>query len=982
MVATCLIAAATAVAADGASAQAQQGFRFNLRGMSLDAALRRYARITGRQIIYRSETVATRPAPSLVGTYSADDALNLLLEGAALRVQQVRPGVLVLTPAEGGKAPPVEQATGADGEDAAEEVVVTGTIIRGRQPAGAMVTTIDRRAIDRSVRSSVADVVALLPQNSGATGNDAATLGGIDRTSLNSSLASSPNLRGLGSDATLTLVNGRRQAGSGGRGDFTDLSTVPLAAVDRIEILADGASAIYGSDAVGGVVNVILKRDYEGLDLRLRSGVGSGAEPANQQAGLLAGMRWSGGGVLAAYEYDRRGRLPSAARERTRSSDLRRLGGDDWRSYFSSPGTILRLDPVARAFVPAFAIPPQTDRPSRTDFTPGRNLENQFALTDTLPLQERHSVFVRGTQALLEGVEVFGEARWAQRGFEYALPPSTATFAVTPANPFFVSPDGAPFSVVAYSFGDDLGPIRSDGTVEAVSLTGGVTAGLGLGWQVDAYYLQSRENTDERTRNLVNTTALAEALGSAADNPQTSFSAVRDGFFNPYGSGSSNRQAVLAFIGSGSSGSWRRSSLSTAVVKLDGPLFALPGGTVRAAVGGAWRREALRSGGFLFDSGIAARDVPGRSASREIEAAFAEVSVPVFDAEQGFGIGRLDVAAALRHERYSDFGTTTNPKVGATWRVSGGLEVRASWGTSFRAPSLPEIYAPFQVAPTQLPTAAGTNTAVLFMSGGNLDLRPETAETISGGVTFRPLADSKLSLGYFRTSFDDRIDRPALQSVLRALVDPVFSPFVARVDPTTNAADLTRVQALLARPEAVDPGALPPTSYRAIVDGRYVNTSTLLVEGLDVSAAAETRLGAGSLSASVDASIVLRYSQRLTPVAPLVPLVSTVGNPPRLKARATLDWTAATFGVTAASSMVGAYSDQDRVPASPVSAWVTFDLQLRAIPKRRGMSVALDVRNLFDRPPPFVNRTGGIAYDPANADVLGRTFAVQVTRTW
>ncbi|UZK67856.1 TonB-dependent receptor [Sphingomonas sp. M1-B02] len=972
---------------DSVQAQAAQSYRFSLSGLSLDAALRQYSRITGRQIIFRPETVAGRPAPKLIGTYDADTALALLLNGVTVRVEHVRPDVIVISAA--GDAAQVSEIAPVQGRDmeaaaqASEPIVVTGTTIRGAMPAGASVTTIDRRAIDRSTRASVADVVSLLPQNSGATGSDAATLGILDRSSLNYSLASSPNLRGLGSDATLTLVNGRRQAGSGGRGDYSDLSTIPLAAVERIEVLKDGASAIYGSDAIGGVVNIILKQDYEGADTRLRSGIGTSGAPANYQASQLAGVRWGGGGVLVAYEYDRRGSLASSERAVTRSADLRPLGGSDWRSYLSAPGTVLRYDTVARAYVPAFAIPASTDRPSRQDFTPGRNLESQFELTDTLPLQERHSVYVRGDQEVASGIEFFLEGRWARRRFSYALPPSTATIAVTAANPYFASPDGTPATIIAYSFGDDLGPIDARGWVDAASITGGMTADIWSGWQLDAYFLHSRERSGSTTSNKINSSALSEALGTAPDNPATQFRAARDGYFNPFGSGMSNSQSVLRFIGSGVSGSTGRSSLATAVAKLDGPLLRLPAGSLRLAVGGAWRGETLESGGFNFDSGTAPRPVSTTYADRQIKAVFGELSIPVFDVAQDAGPGKLDLSAAIRHEEYSDFGKTTTPKVGATWRIAGPLSLRASWGRSFRAPALPEIYSTFGVSPTLLPTGAGTTTPVLFLSGGNPALKPETADTITGGLAFQMSRRVRLDINYFRTRFVNRIDRPALQSILTALTDASLSPFVERLDPVTNPADLARVQTLLADPGAVDVDALPINSYRAIVDGRYVNTSKVEVEGLDVEVDANMALGAGTISATAGASYLFRYSQQITPTAPTLGLVSTVGYPARFKSRSSLDWSDGGFGATLSATYVGSYRDIDSVPSRRVPAWLTFDLQLRATPQSaRGFTLSLDARNLFDRSPPFVNRAAGVGYDPANADVLGRLISVQVSKTW
>jgi outer membrane receptor protein involved in Fe transport len=986
-IAALLLSSVAVLPARAQTQQAAATYRFAIRDMPLEQALRSYARVTGRQIIFQPATVGTGRAPDLVGSFDADTALKILLKEVPVRVERVRPGVFVISLAA-QVASSLEHSADAvsvfdEVTEPTQDIVVTGTIIRGTAPAGASVSTIDRRAIDRSTRTNVADVVALMPQNSGGTGTDAAVFAGIDRTSQNSSLASSPNLRGLGSDATLTLVDGRRQAGSGGRGDFADLSSVPLAAVERIEVLKDGASAIYGSDAVGGVVNVILKKDFRGADTRLRSGIGEGGSPANYQFNQLVGTTWNGGGVLAAFEYENRGSLASRDRASTRSADLRPFGGSDWRSFYSAPATILTYDAVAKAYVPGYAVPAYTDRPRRQDFAPGSNLENQFALTDILPEQKRHTMFLRAHQTVLPGIELFGEGRWSRRRFQYASSPSASLFVVTGANPYFVSPDGSAASIVAYSFGDDLGPSRVKGWVDAASLTGGATADLGSAWQLDTYYLFSRERSGDRMTNIINSSSLSEALGASADNPITTFSARRDGYFNPYGSGASNNSELLDFVGSGYSGSRRRSSLSTAVVKFDGPLFRLPAGLLRVALGGAWRRETLSSSGYSFVSGTVEAPTTPAAAARDLSALFGELSIPVLDETAGFGIGRLTMSAAARYEKYSDFGGTTNPKVGATWELSKALELRASWGTSFRAPALPEVFSASRVTPTQLSSASGATLPVLILSGGNPDLGPETADTLSFGIALKPFSRTRLDVGYFRTAFNDRIDRPGITNVTRALTDPTLAPFVSLIDPLNSAGDLDRVKAIAADPGAVDVAYFPLTAYRAIIDGRYVNTAKVVVEGLDVALSRSDNLFGGVISANVGAAYLFRYSQQLTSAAPVSDKSSTVGFPTKLKARTSVDWSGGPFGVTLSSTYVDSYRNTDLTPVQRVGSWLTFDLQTRAhVGGDRGFTLSMDARNLFNRSAPFVNRVGGIGYDAANADVLGRNLSVQVTKSW
>ncbi|MFD2499803.1 TonB-dependent receptor plug domain-containing protein [Rhizorhabdus histidinilytica] len=195
----------------------------------------------------------------------------------------------------------------------------------------------------------------------GGTATEDSLSTGSDRSFPNTGFGSGANLRGLGSDATLVLVNGRRMAGSGGKGDFTDLSSIPVGSIARIEILADGASAIYGSDAVGGVINMILKKDFEGAETRARFGSATSGSLRDYQFSQLAGTRWSTGHIMASYEYSKRAALPSADRRFTRSADLRPLGGDDFRNSYSIPATVLRFDPGLGTYVPGFAVPDGQD---------------------------------------------------------------------------------------------------------------------------------------------------------------------------------------------------------------------------------------------------------------------------------------------------------------------------------------------------------------------------------------------------------------------------------------------------------------------------------------------------------------------------------------------------------------------------------------------------------------------------------------------
>src|SRR3989344_9335967 len=239
-------------------------FQFDIPAGSRDQCLRRYIAQTCRQLLYPSALVSERQVRGIKGEMDADRALQLLLAGQPISYRKRGRNVIVLLaakppapstpsvrrPRETTRAKPAASLPQAPVQaDELQElpIVVTGSNIRSSGAGVSPLIELSAEDIERTGSGTIAEALALLPQNFGGTGNEDTSPTGSDRTINNLGLGASVNLRGLGSDATLTLVNGRRVAGSGGRGDFTDLSTIPLGAVEKIEVLPDGASALYGS---------------------------------------------------------------------------------------------------------------------------------------------------------------------------------------------------------------------------------------------------------------------------------------------------------------------------------------------------------------------------------------------------------------------------------------------------------------------------------------------------------------------------------------------------------------------------------------------------------------------------------------------------------------------------------------------------------------------------------------------------------------
>lgn len=979
---------------------------FNIEAGTLDAALMAYAKQTGRQLIYPAELVAGRRTNGLNARLSPDEALDRLLVGTGIVVRRSRPDVLVLqrggTTEASGQEDQTATAGGAGmiatplpGQQTArpasatlvDEVVITGSHIRGAKGGASPIAIIDREDIDRSGYATVADALNALPQNFGGVGTPNSTLVGADALGTNSAVATGLNLRGLGSDATLVLVNGRRMAGTGLRGDFADVSAIPTAAVERVEVLLDGASALYGSDAVGGVVNIILRKRFEGAELRARVGGASGGAQEVQVAQTL-GRTWRSGHALLSYEYYRRDALSYAERDYTATADLRRFGGTDHRTYYSRPGNILLFDPAVAAYRPAWAIPADEDGLGLTpgDFLAGQvNLDNPNQGMDLLPRQERNSVYASFAQSLGSRIELSADLRYSRRTFAYNTAPPVATLTVTNANPYFVSPNGAASNLIAYAFYDELGSSRATGSSESLGVSGGLTVDLGGDWRAEAYGAFGQETNPVRFDRAINSLLLREALGATPDNPQTAFNAARDGYFNPYGG--ANPRAALDAIGSGYTAAEIRNRVASVNFIMDGRLLELPAGSLKLAIGGQLRRETFNQEIVSFRSTAIPVTRRQPTYQRDVMAAFLELRAPLIGpGGDGAGQNRLELSLAGRVERYDDVGTTTNPKVGLTWAPVTGLKLRSTYGRSFRAPALSEVHDAGTLGAAFLPSGS-TSVLSVLRYGGNSDLEPETAESWTAGVDITPpqLPGFSFSATWFDIAFDNQIGQPVFRNLVGALTDPALASFVTLID-ASRPADLARVTALITDPTFTSPGLYPANAYGAIVDARSVNTAQARVTGMDVTGTYGFSWGRDRFDLSANLSRLFRYDRQLTPSSPVDDILDTPGNPVDLKGRATLSWTRGDIGATLGVNYVDAYRD---AAGKTVGSWTTTDVQVRwqasaAEGPMRGLMLAASVQNLFDVAPPFYDAPApqNVGYDAANADPLGRMFALQLTKRW
>lgn len=306
---TCIVALATPAAA--------QTREYNIPAGSLKSALDAYVRQSGRQVVYRADQVRSARSPGTRGQQSPEAALAAILAGSGFTTRA--DGNLVAIVRTGNGSASAQSGSGeatagsAAADDESAEIIVTGSRVRGAAPASP-VSVIARDDIDRSGASSVAEVLQTLPQNFGGSLNVTNFGASGSQAISNPGGAASASLRGLGADATLILFDGHRIAKTGFT-NASDASAIPLIAVERVEVLTDGASAVYGSDAIGGVINFVLKKRFDGATLSATAGLPTRGHGIDHQLGGAIGQDWGNGSALVSYQYADQQNLDARNRE-------------------------------------------------------------------------------------------------------------------------------------------------------------------------------------------------------------------------------------------------------------------------------------------------------------------------------------------------------------------------------------------------------------------------------------------------------------------------------------------------------------------------------------------------------------------------------------------------------------------------------------------------------------------------------------------
>ena len=888
-----------------------------------------------------------------------------------------------------------------------QTIVVTGTAIRGVAPVGSATVNITRTQLVDAPGRSPSDLIANLPQASGL-GTTLAQSGG-GRAGV--------NLRGLGNNATLLLLDGHRAVSQGVTNQLSDPNTIPFAAIERVEVVTDGASAIYGSDAVAGVVNYILRKPFDGLEVTARY-----QDNLFRQytAEGVAGKRWGSGGIMAGVAYEKndlvlRNEVPLLAQ------DLRPYGGNDNRLIGTTvtPGgagaliigtTVYGIPSGLNGRVPTAAeIIALRGNPDLVDT--GKYLAYYAKRSRLSGIVRLNQDF--GNFGELNVTALYNKRKSYQPGMgDGAF--TNVSVTVAPTSRYYITGLPAGNQTVVYNFREN-NPGR-DLTRRSTEKTINVFADYRINLFRDiaftasgAYGVNNGCDVCQPQGNTVLTAVITQPSYNGVFNPyQTGPQAGAEGIFGIFDQRARNR-------------------LLDGNAKVDGTLFELPGGNVRVALGYEHQRIEFRFRAMnslnLTTTPQISRDVPNKI--RTIDSAYAELFVPLFGAANARpGLERLDLSIAGRYDKYSDVGSTENPKFGISWKPIDDILVRGSYGTSFRAPTLGEsdprtvgqtnrVFIANGLGDATIPvTNVATGQSLILQRTGNSgDLRPETAKIYSLGFDLAPrfVRDLKIGLTYYNVSYKDRIETlpnanlilssPATYALYKSffIVAPQPTTCVNGAQPgvpgtpqysTYNSAYLP----FLSDPNAVySPSSNNDCQLVGIERAGTTNLSRVKQSGLDITAnySLDTPIGRAGLSAAF--TKILQLKRSLTPSSPLFDAIDTIGNQVSERGRFSANLNKGPFTAIVTANYVGSYLNNATItvngvkyPDQKVPSWTTFDAGLAwksqaSSGALAGLRVSVNVQNLTDKDPPIV-LSGTNAYDVANANVFGRIWTFEITK--
>ncbi|MCT7940569.1 TonB-dependent receptor plug domain-containing protein [Shewanella holmiensis] len=636
-----------------------------------------------------------------------------------------------------------------------ERIEVTGTHIKRTDMEGASpMTVLTAEDIAKSGAQDISQLLSKLPVSGSGTFS---TQGNNSDDTANGGAAVS--LRGLGADSTLVLLNGRRIAVSSFAKSidtaFVDINSIPISAVKRIDIVKDGASATYGSDAIAGVINIILKKDFEGFEVngKVAETVEDGG--GQQSGSILFGTDAANGKAhtTVIFDYFKERETLFGDRDYSKSANQTANGGSDFRSSAGNPGSYIPATIGADG-----SITPKSDQFSWTPDVncPAADVKGAYCRYDYAPVMTSTPESTRVGLSVFQDYEFNDELKlFAEMMYQHnesvvkgAASPSFGEFYMLNSNPLFTS--GAATNPFA---GEDLtmrrrltetGPRQKSSESDSARVVMGLNGFLSdWEWEV-AYTYSYNRNHEYGEQGFVWTPRLQEAINSGAFNPlaTTQMGDVIDQIsVNTTRSGKSTTNAVDG--------------------KIAGEVFAMPAGAVSMAVGFEYREEKLSDNpDELFKRGeIFGTEATEASGERDQKSLFVEFAVPLFE--------QLEAQLAVRYEDYSDFGDTTNPKVALRYTPLDNVTIRASWGEAFRAPSLVQLgLGPSQESPglvdtvrcpqTNLPEDCTAQERTVIFSG-NPNLQPEESTSYNLGGVWQMTDELSVGVDYWNYDQDGLI---------------------------------------------------------------------------------------------------------------------------------------------------------------------------------------------------------------------------------
>lgn len=956
-----MVSAIALLAAMPALAQNETS-NFAIPAQPLADALFLYRAQSGVSVAFLSDDVRDKRAPSVSGTLSNCDALARLLAGSGLKMDFVGPRtarisaqrekqtavVPALAPVS-ASARPLRAPAPFDAPD--ELVVVASRLANGE--GAAPVVSMTRTQIDATGAETITQALNNLPQV------------GIKQTTSPASNGrgnSTVSLRGLPGGMSLTMLDGRKLASSAYQttGNVTNLNLLPLAVIDRIDVLPNGSSAVYGGDGLAGVINIVLRKKFDGVAADIRYGDADGLQ--ERQIRGAWGTSWDRGSIAVTAEYDSNGALGKSRRALTATSDFRAYGGSLSTTQYTMPGNIYSLNgqniPGLTSTVAGIPAGTNGIGLAAANFAPTAGRPNT-ATTFTsegviIPRIRQYGGLLYGTLDLSDTVELYANLLHThreaeERDYEQLAPGQTGTVVIPASNPF--NPFGVPLGL-NYLF-------RGAGAA-CYCLTQDYTRGVagargelrGWKWDVGATHTRSRDLSDE-DGVYSDYTKINAAL--ADTNPATAF--------NPFADRSWTKAQVEPF-----NTHVRQISvneLTTVDASLRGTAFELPTGPVQLSLGVEYDHNKLN---YVY-APLSVR------ADRDVGSAFGEARIPLLGPAEPGGQERIVLSGALRYDRYSDAGGSASKQAGLEVRPVEGLLLRGSWATAFKPPSLYQLYSPVQsfTFATLVDRRRGETYPVNYIQGGNPGLQSLTGESRTLGFVLNPKILHGLEISASKWSI--KIDNYASTFGLQTMADneDLFSAYVTRAAPT--AADTA----------AGRPGRI--TFLRNVT----ANYGSMDLAGADFSVRWPFSTEIGTFTPGVIATNTYRYNVAIIPgagAAQRAGKANTAGYAPKWKLQTSLAWSTDYVDALMVGNYVGSYRDYAPSQRSLGKYW-TVDANARIAighlfrpgdARLEQTYLTVGARNLFDNLPVYsaFSPSGSVGFDPTQYDIIGRYLYVQL----